>query len=520
MTTLIPKVDFKNGGATPTGAVNRPINEKLQEVISVKDFGALGDGTTDDTIAIQNAINYGTSVGGVVFFPTGYYRITDTLNVGAPYFDEYDFILDSAVALNLSNYVAHEVPANIAANRLLKKIDLIGEANVFLVADFTPANYEPVIAYNLDNQGSDTLGKIDSFKIIIANSVTAGVFNPYSLTSFANNNIIGLYTGRGAQSVTNVSFYGLGCGLLAAQCYWVNFTNINLSYCLTGARFSQGNAVTGLNVNNYWCDTGIIFDGQNGKLAGINAQESNTALSVLFADNCTFGPGYIEDQNATTIGEYAVKLGQEENGQNLLNCRFEGLYIGINVLSPKKAIRFFSCRTIELDTCRLNGNDYVVDTSSFGYVTNCDVAIALGQFYNNYTIESTWDVYLGDAFGNNFTYGDKTAIFSRTGNLVTASAYIEWTGKGSAGASPLVMNLPYFSSNNLKQTYSASIGTVDGVPISTQLTATLEPNAQFLSFNNIANLTTATPVAANGCSTTGKISLTISYVAAPIPFSP
>jgi hypothetical protein len=79
MTTLIPKFDIKNGEATPTGAVNRPINEKLQEIISVKDFGAIGDGTVDDTVAIQNAINSIVDVGGIVFFPQGKYRTTDTL---------------------------------------------------------------------------------------------------------------------------------------------------------------------------------------------------------------------------------------------------------------------------------------------------------------------------------------------------------------------------------------------------------------------------------------------------------
>jgi hypothetical protein len=58
MTTLIPKVDLMNGGSTPIGAINRPINLKLQDIIHVKDFGAIGDGATDDTTAIQNAINY------------------------------------------------------------------------------------------------------------------------------------------------------------------------------------------------------------------------------------------------------------------------------------------------------------------------------------------------------------------------------------------------------------------------------------------------------------------------------
>ena len=58
MTTLITKYDLKNGGSTPTGAINRPINEKLNEWVSVKDFGAVGNGTTDDTAAVQAALNY------------------------------------------------------------------------------------------------------------------------------------------------------------------------------------------------------------------------------------------------------------------------------------------------------------------------------------------------------------------------------------------------------------------------------------------------------------------------------
>ena len=80
MTTLIPKFDLKDGGSTPAGAINRPINEKLEEWISVKDFGAIGDGTTNDTSAVQAALTAVQTTGGTLYFPTGTYLI-DSLGV-------------------------------------------------------------------------------------------------------------------------------------------------------------------------------------------------------------------------------------------------------------------------------------------------------------------------------------------------------------------------------------------------------------------------------------------------------
>ena len=81
MTTLIPKYDLKNGGATPTGAVNRAFNEKLQEIVSVKDFGATGDGTTDDATAIINALNSFGANGGTLYFPAGTYIVGQAIPI-------------------------------------------------------------------------------------------------------------------------------------------------------------------------------------------------------------------------------------------------------------------------------------------------------------------------------------------------------------------------------------------------------------------------------------------------------
>jgi hypothetical protein len=44
------------------GATQRTVQAKLRDVVNVKDFGAVGNGTTDDTAAIQAAINSGYSL--------------------------------------------------------------------------------------------------------------------------------------------------------------------------------------------------------------------------------------------------------------------------------------------------------------------------------------------------------------------------------------------------------------------------------------------------------------------------
>ena len=65
-----------------TGAAATTVQSKLREFVSVKDFGAVGDGVTDDTAAIQAAVDaVWDAGGGVVYAPGGTYLVTATIDL-------------------------------------------------------------------------------------------------------------------------------------------------------------------------------------------------------------------------------------------------------------------------------------------------------------------------------------------------------------------------------------------------------------------------------------------------------
>ena len=65
--------DAEHHSYTPAGAgaVATTVQKKLRESVSVKDFGAVGDGVADDTIAIQSALNSGATS---IYLPPGNYK--------------------------------------------------------------------------------------------------------------------------------------------------------------------------------------------------------------------------------------------------------------------------------------------------------------------------------------------------------------------------------------------------------------------------------------------------------------
>lgn len=102
------------------GAVPRSVTSKLRDVVSVKDFGAVGDFIADDTAAIQAAVNQ-LAYGQSLYFPKGSYRITSAITIPAGL--AFSFYGDGSRASNVyqvtpgqSGFVSANNPPTTSAN--------------------------------------------------------------------------------------------------------------------------------------------------------------------------------------------------------------------------------------------------------------------------------------------------------------------------------------------------------------------------------------------------------------------
>ena len=85
--------------------INAAQKSKNAETVSVKDFGAKGDGVTDDTMAIQDAVEYAINNKKNLYFPTASYAISKTILIPRLYDPSFKKNYNLTIDGNNSNFV-------------------------------------------------------------------------------------------------------------------------------------------------------------------------------------------------------------------------------------------------------------------------------------------------------------------------------------------------------------------------------------------------------------------------------
>jgi hypothetical protein len=94
-----------------TGAVNQTVQSKLQEFVSVKDFGAVGDGVTDDTSAFTAAFSTGKPI--YIPYTSAGYLISSTISISSNVLCEGYLVTPLAFSS-----IAISIPATIYGQKL------------------------------------------------------------------------------------------------------------------------------------------------------------------------------------------------------------------------------------------------------------------------------------------------------------------------------------------------------------------------------------------------------------------
>lgn len=214
-----------------TGAVTRTWQGKARDVISVKDFGAVGDNSTDDTAAIVAALAAAISLGACVYAPAGTYRVSSaiTLASGAYIYGDGPTLTTFRTASATANvFTVNGIGSGLCNLRIDSSVtrsagwfvDIAGTAANFRMINFTMAT--PFEAIRIADASADILfanGRIDDTVAATGRSVRVGTGTGTGcvLVVFSNVNFI---APTGAKPLSHIALFNcgdlslIGCSLL------------------------------------------------------------------------------------------------------------------------------------------------------------------------------------------------------------------------------------------------------------------------------------------------------------------
>ncbi|SMH60430.1 glycosyl hydrolase family 28-related protein [Azospirillum agricola] len=336
-TAMIAGLPLLSGGASQT------LESILTERVSVKRFGAKGDGSHDDTAAIQAALNWAIAHSQRLYLPAGVYKTTSGLVA-----DLTGNSLDQGNRLCIegdgpSNSIIAPTSA-LGAGTALKILGGAGGAGMQAWSEIGGFGIEcaggTAVAIAMENFA---FFKMHSIRILGANyglymrDVLSGVFEKLNIRFCLR----GIYADRNADGGSdayrsgpnNLNFIGCTVGLCAqfgvslvdgAVCNWFGGS---IEHCGRGGTGDGRHAVSivnaGLEGGVGATFRGVYFEGNVGTADIWIIQDDNKCAYVI--DGCTF------NRIHTPIFQYVTESGvQTETNIGIYNPNFQQ-YIGGNI---------------------------------------------------------------------------------------------------------------------------------------------------------------------------------------------
>jgi parallel beta-helix repeat protein len=487
-----------------TGGVTTNVEAKLAQIISVQDFGAVGDGVTDDTVAFQAALNALTSNSELIikgdFYVAQNVYLKDVDNVtidcsGATItWGSQNFILFETcdnVTLKNIQYATCNAPAVASVNRPT------GTA--------TPAAFWTfgIVAYSCQNftfinnhvDFNDTLlcvaggegHNVSGNKVFHGKDNTIYFFNA-SNSTIANNVVGDTNAGRaictqrgGGFTITGNTVYGgygFGISLVgtatsavtgntvkdiafdsvvlstyagitlegqeAADVSAGELTAANADLYLFNGAYTRNCVVTGNNIHN--CGTGVIVGlGPQGNY-GVNKVAENV-ITLSAASGVTL----VNNRGPLSLSSNKIRTCQ--NAGILFQGQSEQTTIDNNTIEDVN-IAAFGFTAIHKDA----GVTSMLDLAAGGnlyYGTATRTNFTLAEMQNSDYQQGNWTP--SDASGQGLVFTVTNAKYTRIGRSVTVLGDITYPSTAN-GSTALIGGLPFTTPSNVPAATQSDVG--------------------------------------------------------------